>query len=136
VRVSVAAYASDYLPGSAAGGVPDDPSKAEYHVYKLNRRYLGPGGFIDVMARDAALADYNAGAVPHGAPAVTIQPDSSLSTVGDQMLWSVYNELGKGPAHDGASSVRPLGIEVQQTTWAYDRPEPSGNSIFIRFKLI
>ena len=59
-RMAVSEYSDEYGPGSAAGGVPDDPNKPEYKVYKLDRVYT------DLSARDAALADYNAGAVPHG----------------------------------------------------------------------
>src|SRR6266850_5228428 len=109
VRASVAEYSDDYRPGQAVGGVPDNPNKPEYKVYKLNRVYLNAAGGVDVAARDAVLADYNTGAVPHGAPPVTVLGDGSLSIIGDQMLWSVYNDLAKGSDHNGASSARPLG---------------------------
>ena len=136
VRVTVAEYSSDYRPGAAPGGVPDDPNLPRHKVYKLNRLYPDGSGGIDVAARDAALADYNAGAVPSGAPVVPVQGDGALGILGDQMLWSVYNDLGKGPAHNRAGSVLPLGIEVQQTTWAYDRAMPTGYAVFTRFKLV
>ena len=136
VRVSVAEYSDDYRPGQALGGVPDDPSKAEYKVYKLNRVYLDASGNVDAATRDAVLADYNAGAVPHGAPPVTVLGDGSLSIIGDQMLWSVYNDLGKGSDHNGASSARPLGVEVQQTTFAFSRQGPLGNTVFTHYKII
>jgi hypothetical protein len=140
VRVSVAEYSDDYRPGavigSGAGAVPDDPLLLVYKVYKLKRIYPDGSGGIDVPARDAALTDYNAGAVPHGAPTVSVLGDGTLSIVGDQMLWSVYNDLGKGAGHNSAGSRLPLGVEVQQTTWAYDHAGPSGNSVFSRFKII
>jgi len=68
-RVAVSEYSDEYGPGAMVGGVADDPTKAEYKVYKLFKTYT------DTAVRDAALADYNAGAVPHGAPAVTVQGD-------------------------------------------------------------
>src|SRR5205814_5502625 len=112
-RVSVAEYSDDFGPGaiigSGAGATPDTPSKPEYKVYKLLRSYP------TTAERDLALADYNAGAVPHGAPAVTVQPDGTLDILGDQMLWTVFNDLGKTGRHNGASGVLPLGIEVQLT---------------------
>ena len=136
VRVSVAEYSDDYRPGSAAGGTPDDPAKPEYKVYKLNRVYLDATGAIDAATRDAVLADYVAGAVPHGAPPVSVLPDGSLSIIGDQMMWSVYNDLGKDASHNGASSQMPLNIEVQQTTFAFSRQGPLGNTVFMKYKII
>lgn len=136
VRVSVAEYTDDYKPGQAVGGVPDNPNSAENKVYKLNRVYLDATGAVDAATRDAALADYNAGAVPHGAPVVTVQPDGSLDIIGDQMLWAVYNDLSKGSDHNGASSGLPLGVEIQQTTFAFSRQGPLGNTVFTRYRII
>lgn len=136
VTVSVAEYSDDYKPGQAVGGVPDDPTAAYNKVYKLNRVYLDAAGNIDTAARDAVLADYNLGAVPHGAPVVTVQPDGSLDILGDQMLWSVYNDFGKGVEANGASSNNPLGVEIQQTTFAFSRQGPLGNTVFMRYKII
>jgi hypothetical protein len=136
VRVSVAEYSDDYRPGQAVGGVPDNSALAEYKVYKLNRVYKDAAGNIDAATRDAVLADYTAGAVVHGAPPVTVLPDGSLSITGDQMLWSVYNDLGKGADHNGASSTVPLGIEVQQTTFAFSRQGALGNTVFTKYKII
>lgn len=129
-RVSVSEYSEDFRPGAAPGGVPEDPAAPALKVYKLHRLYA------DVNARDAALADYNAGAVPRGAPVVPVLPDGSLGILGDQMLWSVFNDLGKGPAHNGVSSALPLGVEVQQTTWGFDRAVPAGEVVFTRFRII
>ena len=136
-RVSVAEYSDDYRPGVIlAGGLPDDPAKPEYKVYKLNRVYLTPSGAIDVATRDAVLADYTAGAMTHGAPPVTVLPDGSLSIIGDQMLWSVFNDAGKTGKHNGASSALPLGVEVQLTTFAFSRQGPLGNTVFSRYRII
>jgi len=66
VRVSVSEYSDDYKPGGAVGGTPDNPDLPEHKVYKLNRVYLDAAGGIDAATRDAVLADYIAGAVPHG----------------------------------------------------------------------
>jgi hypothetical protein len=136
VRVSVAEYSDDYHPGQAVGGVPDDPAAAYNKVYKLNRVYLDASGNVDAATRDAVLADYNLGAVPHGAPPVTVQPDGSLDILGDQMLWSVYNDFRPGVEHNAAASILPLGIELQQTTFAFSRQGPLGNTIFTRYKII
>ena len=129
IRVSVSEYSDDYQPGQAVGGVADDPTKAEYKTYKLNRVYT------DTAERDAALADYTAGAVPHGAPAVAVQGDGSLNIVGDQMLWAVYNDMKYSGRNDASGKV-PLGVEVQQTTFAFNRQGALGNTVFIKYKII
>jgi hypothetical protein len=137
VRVSVAEYSDDFEPGRIVGGASETDSP-ELKVYKLNRVYLTPDGAVDAATRDAALADYTAGAVSRGAPAVSVQPDGSLNIVGDQMMWSVYNDLkpGRNTAHNSASSALPLGVEIQQTTFAFSRQGPLGNTVFMQYKII
>src|SRR5262249_29367547 len=108
----------------------DDPNLPEYKVYKLLRQYA------TTAERDAALADYTAGAIPHGAPPVSVLPDGSLSITGDQMLWSVYNDAEPSDHTNNAGSTLPLGIEVRQTTFAFNRSEPLGNTIYLRFEVV
>lgn len=128
-RVALAEYSSEYQPGAMFGGFPDDPNLAEYKVYKLDRVYP------DDATRNAALGDYTSGAVPYGAPPVLILPDGSLDILGDQMLWAIYNDANPASHHNHAGSTAPLGVEVQQTTFAFNRPGPLGKTVFIRFKI-
>src|SRR5947207_2175411 len=131
LHMAVSEYSDEYAPGSAVGGVPDDPNKPEYKVYKLDRVYSDP------LARDAALAGYNAGAVPHGAPAVTVQPDGSLNILGDEMMWAVYNDLDSLQHNNRADNLkRSLGIEVQQTTFGFSAQGALGNTVFIKYRFI
>ena len=110
IHMAVSEYSDEYAPGAAVGGVPDDPNKAEYRVFRLGRVYP------DNATRDAALAVYNAGAVPHGAPAVTVQPDGSLNTLGDEMLWAVYNDLDSTLHINRASESRFLEVSARFST--------------------
>ena len=131
LHLAVSEYSDEYAPGSAVGGVPDDPNSTDYKVYKLDRVYSDP------VVRDAALADYNAGAVPHGAPAITVQPDGSLNTLGDEMMWAVYNDLDSLQHNNRADNLlRSLGIEVQQTTFAFSAQGALGNTVFIKYRFI
>jgi hypothetical protein len=132
LRLAVAEYSDEYKPGSAVGGYPpDNPDKPEYKVYQLNRVYNDPG------ARDLALADYRAGAVPHGAPEVGIKPDGTLSILGDEMMWAVYNDLDSTAHTNRADGLRKaMGIEVQQTTFAFAAQGALNNTIFIKYKFI
>jgi len=129
-RVAISEYSDEFGPGAMVGTAPDDPNRPEYRVYKLWRTYSS------AIARNTALADYQAGAVPHGAPPVVVLPDGSLDILGDQMLWAVYNDAD--PAHhtNRAGSTQPLGVEVRQTTFASNRLGALGNSVFIKYKII
>ena len=135
VRASVAEYSDDYKPGAiiglGAGATPDDPAKPEYKIYKLLRSYP------TTAERDAALADYNAGAVPHGAPVVTVQGDGTLDILGDEMMWCVFNDLGKTGLHNIVSSALPLGMEVQLTAFAFvDATSPADRTEFLRYRFV
>ncbi|HET9327211.1 MAG TPA: hypothetical protein VFQ05_10585 [Candidatus Eisenbacteria bacterium] len=129
-RLAVSEYSDEYGPGAMVGTAPDDPDKAEYKVYKLNRVYTS------TAERDAALADYEAGAETHGAPDVEVQADGTLNILGDQMLWAVYNDADPANHTNRAGSTSPLGIEVQQTTFAFNRVGALGNTIFMRYIFI
>ncbi len=130
VRVTVAEYADEYGPGAMIGAAPDDSGKAEYHVYSLYRHDAS------AARRDSALAAYVSGAVPHGAPPVTVLPDGSLDILGDQMLWAVYNDADPRLHANMAGSTPPLGVEIQQTTYAYDQPWQLGRTASIRYRII
>ena len=133
IHMVVSEYSDEYQPGSAVGGVPDDPNKNEYKVYKLDRVYS------NTADRDAALLDYNTGAVPHGAPVVTANADGLTldGLLGDEMMWAVYNDLDSLAHNNRADNLlRSLGVEVQQTTFAFAAQGALGNTIFIKFKII
>jgi hypothetical protein len=125
-RVVVSEYSSEYGPGAMIGGSFDDPNNSAYRVYKLRRDNSDP----------FALADYQAGAVPYGAPAVTVLPDNTLDIPGDQMLWSVYNDANPTLHSTAPGSTAPLGVEVQQTTLAFNDPGPLGRTIYMTFRII
>jgi hypothetical protein len=129
-RVVVAEYSDEYGPGAMVGGQADNPNRPEYKVYKLNRVYPSPA------LRDAALADYEAGAEPHGAPDVEVQPDGSLNIPGHQMLWAVYNDADLSNHNSRAGSTPPLGVEVQQTTFGFNLLGPLGQTVFSKFRII
>jgi hypothetical protein len=129
LRAAVTDYSSEYAPGAIVGGVPDDPEQPAYKVYTLRREYPNP------TERDAALADYNAGAVPHGAPPVFVRGDGSLTVIGDQMLWAVYNDADPARHTNVGGSTASLGVEVRQTIYEYDQAGSLGATVFMRFEI-
>lgn len=125
-RVAIAEYSNEFGPGPIIGGLPANPFAPQYVVYKLNRDNADPN----------LLAAYNGGAVPYGAPPVTVLPDNTLDIPGDQMLWCVYNDADPSWHDNNAGATEPLGVEIQQTIWAYNDPGPLGRTIYMSFRII
>ena len=151
------------LPGSAntatPGGVGDNSSKPDYIAYKVARFSGNPSDTThleranpDALAGEDPLihhawSEYMRGAVPYGAPTRVWDlpdPDNPGSTVpvlgpdvlGDQMIWTVYNDADASAHTNDAGDSSPLGIEIQQTTFAFNRQGALGNTVFLKYRLI
>ena len=161
-RVTIGEYSQEYGPGPMVGTSfsPDANSNPEYTVYKV-ARYTGDAGDTAHVERSAgALAadrtldpivhhswsEYMHGAAPYGAPwqyydlpnptgSGTVQVPGP-TVAGDQMLWSVYNDADASLHSNRAGKSLPLGLEIQQKTFGFDRQGPLGGTVFLEFKLI
>ncbi len=138
----------------------DDPDRPEYMVYKMARWTGDPLDSTHlertVPANDPNSTDplvhhswneYMTGAVPRGAPWKMYRlpnpasPGDSLDVpgpdvAGDQMLWSVYNDAAFSRHTNEAGKSLPLGLEIRQTTFAFDRQGALGNAIFVKLEII
>ncbi|MCK4301452.1 MAG: hypothetical protein KAW91_01690, partial [candidate division Zixibacteria bacterium] len=105
-RVAIARYSDEYVPGPMVGGAhqPDNPL---FKVYKLYRDSLV----------DNPNDDYLNWPVDQGAP---VDASGHPAMVGDQMLWTVFNDADPSQHQNICGSTPPLGIEIQQTVWAAD----------------
>ncbi|MEO5988383.1 MAG: hypothetical protein ABIU54_13145 [Candidatus Eisenbacteria bacterium] len=161
VRTVVAEYSQEYGPGIILpDGSADDPTRPQYIVYKVVRFNGDPAdtGHVELPAPDAlsrqdnlvhhSWSEYMAGAVPYGAPwRLYHLPDTSTpaegdsvdvpgpDVIGDQMLWTVYNDADPSLHTNDAGGSAPLGIEIQQTTFAFNRQGALGKTLFIKYKL-
>jgi hypothetical protein len=123
IRVRVAEYADTYVPGPIFTSTTwGDPADTTYHVYKIN-------------AGDNAENNPNYKNWPVGDGAPTT-PDGKPLLLGDQTLWSVYNDLNPVASTNNAATVAPLGVEIQQTTFGFNRTGALGNVVFVSFKII
>ncbi len=129
-RTTTTGYFDEFSPGAVIAGAPDDPARPEYKVYRLDRHYA------TTAQRDAALAEYLSGAVPHGAQGVGVLGDGSLDIAGDEMCWSVYNDLDPTQHLSQPGGTAPLGVEVQQTTFAFDVAGALANTVYARYRII
>jgi hypothetical protein len=139
----------------------DDREKSDYKVYKM-ARWTGAddadSAHVEraVDATDTSYPDslvhhswseYMAGAVPYGAPWKMYRlPDPAHAgdsldvpgpdVSGDQMLWNVYNDADPSLHTDDAGNTAPMGIQIRQSTFAFNRQGALGNTIFIKLQVI
>jgi len=125
IRSSVAEYTMTFFPGPlSASGEPADPDDVRYRVYKIPYR-LNDDGTQDTTDYDEWPGDL-------GAPLDALENPLIL---GDQTLWTVYGDVppeGDARVAD-AGSVNPLGIQVEQTAFAFDRNDPLGEVVFLKY---
>jgi hypothetical protein len=122
--IAVAEYSSEYEPGTMVGGGPNpNPNDPVYRIYTL---------YSDSLA-DNPNADYLAWPVSQGAP---VDDSGRPAIIGDQMAWTVYNDANPAGADNDAGATDPLGVEIQQTAFAFTREDALGNMVFLKFKLL
>ncbi len=119
LRTATAWYWSEFSPGPIVNGAAANPNDTAYHVYKI-------------QSGDNALTnpDYKFWPAGLGAP---VNSDGTPRIIGNQTLFSVYNDLGTDIRHFGTA---PLGAEVQQTIFGFNQPDARANTVFLRFKVV
>ena len=117
IRAAIGEYSQEFTPGPMLNGT-FQPDVSEYRNYRIERGGTG-------------YSDYMTFAVPQGAPLDTL---GNPLLLGDVTIWSVFNDADPGVHTNEAGSTEPLGIEVQQTVFAFNRAGPLGNIIFIKWK--
>lgn len=119
--ITMSEFSSEFTPGTMVGGTfsADDPRFRPYKLYK------------DSMASNPN-ADYTNWPVADGAP---VDSAGNPLLTGDQMVWSVFNDADPSKHTNDAGSTSPMGIEVQQSTFGFNREDALGNIIFLRYKI-
>jgi len=121
VRIAMAEYSSEFVPGPMKNGTYQ-PDQAAFKVYKIRR------------GDDATSnPDYRDWPVDQGAP---VDADGKPALIGDQLTWSACNDADLTKHTNNAGGTKPLGVEVQQSTFAYARSGALGTTIFMKFKII
>ncbi len=119
IRIAAASYGSEFRSGPIIDGNVNYPDDIKYRVYKIER---GNSGSQDYLEWPSDL----------GAP---VNDDGSPKILGDQTLFTVYNDM-EGWRHNQFFTA-PLGVEVQQTSFAYNQTTgPLSNTVFMRFRII
>lgn len=114
VRVTVSEFSSEFYPGPMVGGTYIDGTyfDPQYRVYYLYSDSLegNPG------------SDYLIWPIDQGAPYDIDGVDTVPAMLGDQMLWTVFNDAKADEHETDAGRTAPMGIEVRQTVWASNDP--------------
>lgn len=119
IRVALAEYAQEYVPGPMADStfLPDSP---DFRMFKVSRDdTTGYGAWLAIAA-------------PMGAPVTVSGTETLPGIIGDQTLWGIYNDADP-ETHGLVVNSRPMGLEIQQTTFAFDRQGALGNTVFIKY---
>ncbi len=158
-RIAVAEYTQDFVPGPMSGGT-FTPDLGRYVVYKVARWTGDPSDTAHVERTSDELGldpnldplvhhswrEYMNGAVPDGAPWRWYAFQTARGTdtliagpdmLGDQFMWTVFNDADPdNHGGDFTPATDPLGVEVQQSVFGFNRSGSLANTAFIRYKLI
>ncbi|MFQ5500252.1 MAG: hypothetical protein ACE5FH_11340, partial [Candidatus Zixiibacteriota bacterium] len=120
----VAEYSNEYFPGPMTGGTftTDADILPQYRIYRL---------YKDSMESNPN-SDYTNWPTDQGAPVDSL---GKPALTGDEMLWCVYTDANPATKTNDASSTLPLGIEVRQSIFAFDREDALGNAVFMRYRV-
>jgi hypothetical protein len=121
-RVTVAEYGIEYTPGPMAGGTfqPDNPA---FRNYVITRG--------DTMSADY-LSWCCGAARAQGAP---VDANGRPLLLGDQTMWSVYNDADPSKHTDIAGGTLPLGVQVEQTTYEYNSFGALGHTVLLDLRI-
>jgi len=161
--VTVSEYSTEYGPGPMVGTSPSNPFDPAARSFKVVRWTGNPEDSSHVERTPLELSldpnadplvhdswsEYVAQAAPLGAPlrhyklpdTSTPDPFDSLDVIGpdvlgDQMIWSVYNDADPSLHSNQSGNTPPLGVQVVQTVYGFAHDDSLANTVFMRFQVI
>jgi hypothetical protein len=121
IRVTAGSFTQEYTPGPILeDGSWRDVNDPVDHTYKI-------------VKGDTTSEDYRNWPAELGAP---VDAEGKPLLIGDQTLWCVYNDADPSVHNADEGRTDPLGVEIQQTTFAFDWTGALGNVVFIKFLII
>ena len=124
VVTAAAEFVVEFQPGKIlANGEADNSQDSKYKVYIIKQ-----SDFADRLANP----DFVNWPVADGAP---VDENGDPLLIGTETTWCVFNDLNP-TLHNNVFQTQPMGIEVQQLTWAFDRPDAFGDMLFYKYTFI
>jgi hypothetical protein len=121
LRAALGAYTPEYKPGCIyPNGSYDQDSEPRHRVFKIVRG-------------DTLSPDYTDWPAVLGAP---VDAEGRPLLMGEQTLWCVYHDANPTAHLAPEGGTAPLGVEVQQTAYAFGWPVAFGNVVFLEFTVI
>ena len=119
IRVALGEYSQEFVPGPMANGTfqPDQPA---FHNFSFSRSHPLSGSDLDAYLAQGGPTDATGQAL----------------LFGDATIWSVFNDANPSIHVNEGGSTAPLGLEVQQTVFAFNRSGPLGNTIFVKWRIL
>jgi hypothetical protein len=124
-RVIVAEYNDEYVPGPMSGGTYIEDN-ADFKIFKMTP---------NMDTTSDMYRDYMSIAVPQGAPSKDVGGVTVADITGDQMLWAVYNDADPSQHNNNSGETDPMGLEVRQSTFGFDRQNPLGEIVFLKWQI-
>ena len=117
IHTVVAAYQTEYSPGRLEPTAPNEQAET---MFKID-----PADKTDNLL------------LQKWQKALNIQePEfNDIIKFGDQVIWTVFNDAQSDMHTVAAGSSRPMNVEVEQTTFAYNREGVLDNTIFVKFRI-
>lgn len=130
IRTAVAEYSSEFRPGPILdNGQPANPDDPAYRIYVINSD--GTGDW-DVWPFDQGAPALKAA---DGSDSLDASGNKIPGLLGDQTLFWVMNDA-EPTQHANLFSTQPMGVEVRATVFGFNKADPLGNVMFIKFQFI
>ncbi|MBN1894371.1 hypothetical protein JW906_07735 [bacterium] len=105
---------TEFQPGVISGGAAANPRDPAYKWYVIR-----PGG----------QGDWDSWPKDQGAP---VDEEGNPKLIGDRTAFCVWNDMGEHLEF----ATNQLGVEVQQTVFAFDRADALGDMVFIKWRMV
>ena len=119
IRTAIGEYSQEFVPGPMLNGT-FQPDASEFRNYRIDRG-------------NTSSSDYLSWPVSQGAPLDSL---GNPLLLGDATIWSVFNDADPGVHTNDAGNTAPLGVEIQQTVFAFHRSGALDNIIFVKWKIL
>jgi hypothetical protein len=121
IRIAAGWYAFEFGPGPIdENGQWADPTDPLHRVYKIVRGETSSDDYLNWPSEDGAPLNQ------YGNPRI----------IGEQTLWCVYTDADSALHTSSVGSTAPLGIDIQQTLYAFDTGGAFGDVAVAELKII